>query len=218
VYRDTPLGRLPAQALREKLQGEGVKTIVDYPLADGRLPAEFLATLARNEPRGVLVAWLNKADLEALAPAATPPAGIEAIYVSASLSGIDRPDLPEPWLARLRMVYPFDLPASLRQRLMRMNAWLRTRKIPLADERTQANAFFAATVTGDAMAHLRENFSRDYFIERIEQMTQTALSPSSYPHLSLGPGQRYASKGGYIVEFPAGAGDPPTAVSNWLIP
>jgi hypothetical protein len=54
-------------------------------------------------------------------------------------------------------------------------------------------------------------------LERIEQMTQTALSPSVYPHLSLGPGQRFASKGGYVVGFPAGAGGAPVAVSDWLI-
>jgi hypothetical protein len=101
--------------------------------------------------------------------------------------------------------------------MTRLNAWLRARDIPIGDERTQANAFFAATITGDAVSHLRENFSRDYFIERIENMTQSSLAPSIYPHLSLGPGQRFASKGGYVVRFPAGAGGAPVAVSDWLI-
>jgi hypothetical protein len=62
-----------------------------------------------------------------------------------------------------------------------------------------------------------ENFSRDYFIERIEQMAQSALSPSIYPHLSLGPGQRFASRGAYVVRFPGDAGGVPIAVSDWLI-
>jgi hypothetical protein len=99
-----------------------------------------------------------------------------------------------------------------------MKAWLRARNIPLGDERTQANAFFAATVTGDAVSHLGENFSRDYLIERIEQMTGASLSPSIYPRLSLGPGQRFASKGGYVVRFPEGTTDAPVPVSDWLIP
>jgi cytochrome c553 len=39
-----------------------------------------------------------------------------------------------------------------------------------------------------------------------------------YPHLSLGPGQRFASKGGYIVRF-AGAGDDKlVAESDWIVP
>lgn len=219
VYRDNALGRLPAQGLRGYLQGKRGKTIIDYPLADAsRMPAKFLATLARTERPSVLVMWLDSAGLGALEWADAPPPGLSALYVSATLSDMRRPNLPEHWLSRLHMVYPFDLPASLEPRLARMKAWLRARKIPLSDERTQANAFFAATVTGDAMSHLGENFSRDYFIERIEQMTQTALSPSIYPHLSLGPGQRFASKGGYVVKFTPGEGGTPVAISKWLIP
>jgi hypothetical protein len=217
VYRDTALGRLPAQALRQALQGRGGKTIIDYPLAANRTPEEFLAKLSANESPNALVIWLDTADLGAPAFSGAPPAGLAEIYVSASLSAMHPPDWPENWLNKLRMIYPFDLPASREQRLARMKVWLRARNIPLADERTQANAFFAATVTGDAVSHLGENFSRDYFIERIEQMTQTSLSPSIYPRLSLGPGQRYASKGGYVVRFPPGAGGAPVAISEWLI-
>ncbi|HWR75573.1 MAG TPA: cytochrome C [Thiobacillus sp.] len=219
VYRDHALGRLPAQGLREYLQGKSRKTVIDYPLSEaGRLPVDFLSRLAGNERLSTLVLWLDSTDLAVLDPAAALPDGLEAIYVSASLSVMRRPSLPENWLSKLRMVYPFDLPATREQRLARMNAWLRARNIPLSDERTQANAFFAATVTGDAMSHLGENFSRDYFIERIEQMTQSALSPSIYPHLSLGPGQRFASKGGYVVRFSPGKGGTPIAISEWLIP
>jgi len=219
VYRDTALGRLPAQVLRHALQGKGGKTVIDYPLTDAsRMPPEFLAKLSANVRPNVLVIWLDTAEFEALAFADAPPDGLEEIVVSASLLAMRRPDLPENWLGKLRMVYPFDLPTSREQRLARMKAWLHARSIPLADERTQANAFFAATVTGDAMSHLGENFSRDYFIERIEQMTQSSLSPSIYPHLSLGPGQRFASKGGYVVRFSPGEDGTPVAISEWLIP
>ena len=138
--------------------------------------------------------------------------------MSASLLAMRRPDFPAGWLSKLSMVYPIDLPANREQRLMRMKTWLQARKIPMAYERTQANAFFAATVTGDAISHLGDNFSRDYLIERIEQMTQSSLSPSIYPHLSLGPGQRFASKGGYVIRFSPAANSTPLAISEWLIP
>jgi len=79
--------------------------------------------------------------------------------------------------------------------MARMGAWLRARNVPPADERIQANTYFAATIAGDALAHMDENFSRDYFIERVEHMTEQSLFPSVYPRLSLGPGQRFASRG-----------------------
>jgi len=218
VYRDHPLGLSISRAFRDALRGRSGEQVIDYALpAAGRLPADFLTRLQRTERPSTLVLWLDSRDLKALDFAEAPPDGLEAVYVSASLSAMHSPGLPENWLSKLMMVYPFDLPATRARRMTRLNAWLRARNIPIGDERTQANAFFAATITGDAVSHLRENFSRDYFIERIENMTQSSLSPSIYPHLSLGPGQRFASKGGYVVRFPAGAGGAPVAVSDWLI-
>ncbi len=39
-----------------------------------------------------------------------------------------------------------------------------------------------------------------------------------YPHLSLGRGQRFASKGGYIVRFADGNSDKLIAESDWIVP
>jgi hypothetical protein len=39
-----------------------------------------------------------------------------------------------------------------------------------------------------------------------------------YPHLSLGPEQRFASKGGYIVRFADGNGEQLIAESDWIVP
>lgn len=219
VYRDNALGRVPAQVLREALLRSRGETVVDYPLAEGdQLSMETLAKLAGKDRSYVLVVWLGSADSKDLGFSSEPPAALNEIYMSASLSAMRRPDFSAGWLSKLSMVYPFDLPASREQRFLRMKAWLHARKIPLTDERAQANAFFAATITGDAVSHLGDNFSRDYLIERIEQMTQSSLSPSIYPHLSLGPGQRFASKGGYVIRFSPGADSTPLAISEWLIP
>lgn len=39
-----------------------------------------------------------------------------------------------------------------------------------------------------------------------------------YPHLSLGPGQRFASKGGYIVRFADDRSDKLIDESGWIVP
>jgi hypothetical protein len=39
-----------------------------------------------------------------------------------------------------------------------------------------------------------------------------------YPHLSLGPGQRIASKGGYIVHFADAAGTTVVKDGEWTVP
>ncbi|HSJ81079.1 MAG TPA: ABC transporter substrate-binding protein, partial [Thiobacillus sp.] len=219
VFRDDATGRLPAQALRSALKQRGIDDLADYPVSGADpLSSDAWSALLRDARPATLVVWLPPADVQNLAATGTPPAGLQAVYLSASLFAMQHAGLADGWLDRLRMVYPFALPANRARHLARLNVWLRARNIALADARTQANAYFAATVTGDALAHIGENFSRDYFIERIEQMAETALSPSIYPRLSLGPGQRFASRGGYIVGFPRDADGVPVPVSDWLVP
>jgi cytochrome c553 len=215
VYRDRGVGRVPAQALRAALKGRGTRALIDRPLrGDEALSSVWRASRPASEYPMTVLLWLEANELR---PPGTPPAGIDHVYVSASLASTQPSAFPPSWLAKLRMVSPFDLPDSRRQRLARMRAWLRVRQIPLTDERTQAHAFFAASITGEAIAHLGENFSRDYFIERIEQMLESFLAPSMYPHLSLGPGQRFASRGAYLLRFPS-ADAAPVLVSDWLVP
>lgn len=219
VFRDDAAGRQPAQALRDALEWRGIAGLADRMLSPGVAASPgFWAALLREARPDTLVVWLDGDELQALGAAGGPPAGLEALYVSASLAAARAPALPAAWTARLHMVYPFGLPAGRARHLARMYAWLRARQIPPGDARTQANAFFAASIAGDAIAHIGDNFSREYFIERIEQMAETSLAPSIYPRLSLGPGQRFASRGGYIVGFPQGADAMPVAVSDWLVP
>jgi hypothetical protein len=68
------------------------------------------------------------------------------------------------------------------------------------------------------VTHSKDTYSREFLLERMEHRLGTALEPSIYPHLSLGPGQRFASKGSYIVAV-GGADDRElTPVSDWIVP
>jgi len=82
-----------------------------------------------------------------------------------------------------------------------IRAWMRSRGLTLEDEPLQMNTYFALSVTDFAISHLVGNYSREYLIERIEHETENNLSPGIFPSLSLGPGQRFASKDNYIVSM-----------------
>lgn len=219
VFRDNDRGRVMANAMRDALRRRSIETVADHPVADGKpLSAGFWTELLGAARPGILILWLDAAGILSLAEMGEPPARLKTVYGSARQSSLQAGMLPDGWRERIRLVDLFERPDQRHRHLARMNAWLRARHVPLADPRAQANAYFAVAITGDAMASLGENFSRDYFIERIEQIAASSPSPSIYPRLSLGPGQRFASRGGYILGFPQGKAGMPVPVTDWLIP
>ena len=58
----------------------------------------------------------------------------------------------------------------------------------------------------------------DYLVERIEEMLEHRIVTGYYPRLALAPGQRFASKGGYVVRFAEPSGSKVVAVSEWMTP
>lgn len=96
--------------------------------------------------------------------------------------------------------YPYILPDEKIARNYRIRAWMRSRGLEVRDEALQMNTYFALSVTDFAISHLVGNYSREYLIERIEHEAENNLSPGIFPSLSLGPGQRFAAKGNYIIQ------------------
>jgi hypothetical protein len=52
----------------------------------------------------------------------------------------------------------------------------------------------------------------------MEDMIGLRIVTGYYPHLSLGPGRRFASKGGYIVRFATAGSKQLVADSEWMVP
>ena len=126
------------------------------------------------------------------------------------------PPLPERVASEVGLTYPFTLPGLEVPRIYRLRAWLRSRGVERRHERIQLNTYFALSVADHALVHLVDHFSREYFMESVEHETENALNPGVYPRLSLGPGQRFASKGSYVVRLAADGGV--AEVSDWIVP
>jgi mono/diheme cytochrome c family protein len=220
VYRDDGGGRAAARALRAALQQRGIDTVLERPL-DGSEPlsASFWLRLLGTDRPQTLILWLDDADLAGFPLQREAPPGLQRLYVSGSLVAQPARLLQAAgWLDKVRIVDQQELAERRAQHMARMKVWLRARNVALVDERIQANSFFAATIAGDALAHMDENFSRDYFIERVEHMTGQSLFHSVYPRLSLGPGQRFAAKGAYVTGLSMTGGNGAAAQSDWIVP
>ena len=223
VYRDTASGRVPAQALRQALQGYGKARLQDRVIdsAQGLAPT-FWKHLVQDEQPAILVLWLEDMDVEGLRSLLDSTDGLQhlqQLYLSSSLLRETLPSVPEGLRAKIRLTYPFALPELAVPQLYRVRAWLRARGVKgTTHERLQLNTHLVLEIADHALEHLGENFSRDFFIERIEDMMENVSNPGVFPYLSLGPGQRFASKGCYIVKLSDRAKGGLEAVSDWISP
>jgi hypothetical protein len=217
VFRENGQGVMVAKALHDALQKSDDMRLQDIVVPGSKeLTPAFWDDLFKELDTGTLVLWLNRAEVESLAGIKKLPPGITAVYGSANLMGEVVPKLPDATKAKLYLIYPWELPDAREAQLMRVKSWLKAKQIPFEDERLQANTFFSAQVLAEVIMHLLDNFSSAYIVERVEGMLATLSSNSIYPHLSLGSGQRFASKGSYIVEVsPDGHLSP---VDGWIVP
>jgi hypothetical protein len=214
LYRQGDIGQSAAQALRSQIAGEKAHSI-DRPLPAGGPGSGVREALASVRAGDTVVLWLRGEDLRELP--GNPPAAA-AIFASGLMGGLETAPLPAGWRGVTRITYPVDLPQRRAVRLIQPLTWFRTQGIPIVAERVQVDTYVACQVLAEAVGHAFADLVRDYLIEQIENMVSLKLLDGFYPRLGLAPGQRFASKGGYIVRLPPAPGGPVTADSDWLVP
>jgi hypothetical protein len=85
-------------------------------------------------------------------------------------------------------------------------------------EQVQADTFLACGLLAETLKHMVDTFVPDYLVERMEDSIDHRIVTGYYPRLSLGSGQRFASKGGYIVHFADSGGTKLVADGIWIVP
>ena len=214
VYRREDIGASAAQALAAALAPLGVKAVARE--LKSTKPARELADLSRETAAGdALVLWLRPDDLQAL-PA--QPVAARSVFVSGLMGGLENAPLAAAWRTIARVSYPYQLPP---QRTVMMNyplGWFTVQHIPVVDERTQTNTYIACSILAEAASVMLDNFVPDYLLERVEVELSHRLINGYYPRLGLAPGQRFASKGAYIVHFPDPQGKRVVADGDWIVP
>jgi hypothetical protein len=210
VYRRGDSGEAGAQALAAALQGQGFD-VSSRVLAPGESVAKTLRGVSKDD---ALVLWLRPADVAALGSAV--PA--RAVFMSGLMGGLERAPLPASWRAATHIAYPFDLPEHRRVRVDYALGWFAIRRIPVVDEQVQADTFLACGLLAETLSHMTDTFVREYLVERIEDMLEHRVITGYYPRLTLAPGQRFASKGGYMVHFADAGGTRIAADGVWIVP
>jgi len=213
VFRRDDVGAAAAARLRAALSPDTQP--VDRALEPGDGPHELAQALGEAGNGDVLVLWLRAADLNSL-PA--PPRAISAVYASGVMGGLEQAPLAPAWRSVARIAYPYELPEARSLRLNYPLGWFHLNRIALVAERVQVDTFIACSILTQALASMIGEYRRDYLIERLEAMLSSRIVDGYYSRLGLAPGQRFASKGGYLVRFTGSTGSAVAADGDWIVP
>jgi hypothetical protein len=210
VYRAGGNGEAGAQALTAALRRQGIN-VRGRALAPGEAVTDALPAIAKDD---ALVLWLRPPDIARLGNRVSA----RAVFMSGLMAGLENAPLPANWRPVTVMAYPFDLPEKRRWRLDFALGWFSIRHIPVVDLQVQADTYLACGILAETLSHMTDAFVRDYLVERVEDMLEHRLVTGYYPRLTLAPGQRFASKGGYLVRFADSGGTRIVADGDWVVP
>jgi hypothetical protein len=214
VFRADDIGAAGAAALQ--VGGAAGTLQWRQHVLEANAPASELArVLNEAQPHDAIVLWLRPQDLKDL-PENPPPEA--AVFVSGFMGGLEQAPLPPAWRSVARMSYPLELPT--RRALGRgfAQGWFAFYGIPVVAERVQSDTYLACEILAEAAGHMTNNWVPDRLVELIEIELGHRLVNGDYPRLGLGPGQRFASKGGYLTRFEGASGTRLVADGNWIVP
>jgi hypothetical protein len=214
VYRQEDVGADAARALHDEIAPHGL-AVKECALAPGDAAGEIAAAVENAGPQDALILWLRPGDLRSL-PANAP--GSSSIFVSGIMGDLEDSPLNEAWRGAVQMTYPYELPAPRSARLNYILGWFRIEHIPVVAVRTQVDTYIACGILAENLSHMLDNFVRDYLLETVEVMLSSRIINGYYPRLGLAPGQRFASKGGYIIHFAGADEKKMIPEGGWIVP
>jgi hypothetical protein len=213
IFRQGDVGEQAAGALEAELQSRGWKSESRVLRTGGA--RELARAVDRIEPGDALILWLRPPDL-ALLPSVA--AKSQTVFVSGLMAQLENAPLPSSWRGTVRMTYPFDLPEVRKVRMNFPLGWFKVRNIAVVNERVQSDTYLACRILSESLGNMLDSFVREYLVEQVEAMLSRRLVNGYYPRLGLAPGQRFASKGGYIVRFANPDSMQPAIDGAWIVP
>ncbi len=212
-------GSVPAKRFKQAYEDVEHVQVENHQFSGAKaLLAKLDTILNRDVQPDTLILWPGKHSKVALNWLAENPLMAKTVFLpSKALEDIPQ-SLPTLLAEYLLFSYPFEVPGAYHPRAFRVRAWMNSRGLNLSDQRLQFNTYYALTMVQYGLEAIVDNFSRDYLLEYIEHEAENALNPGTFPRLSLGPGQRYASKGAYVVKLNPNSNNQIVPTSGWIVP
>ncbi len=184
---------------------------------DTKLTAGFWQDVMESYKPTVLILWLGGNDLEKIDSFTQDEKLPRKVLFSSEMLDYDFTTIPDGLRDRAYLTYRYSLPSTRGKRMLAVKRWLQARKVPVTDLEMQAKIYFIGWMLPGAIKNMRSEFFREYFLEGFDMMVDQDYAIAVYPRLTFGSGQRYTSKGCYIVQLTKGRNPELVKASDWVI-
>jgi len=143
--------------------------------------------------------------------------GSKPLFFSSTLLAGDYKTVPDAIRDFSFIAHPTRIPGTEEYSKMLLNNWMQFKKLPVNNLKIASQVFLLRNVFSEAMYSTAGEFYREFFLDNLDQSRDQIQTSITYPMLSFGPGQRYASKGCYIVTLTKGANPKIVQQSEWVV-
>lgn len=220
IFRDTREGRALSDGFEKTWRDLGRQAPVNRMLPqDAAITKEFLAQVTEKDRPAALLLWLGPEAVQVVGAIAEGTTMPEMVYVSSSLLKQSLEKLPEKARGFTYLTYPHGHPdgRTLEQVLEPAKRTRRNGAAPADDRKIASRMHTLSLLMTDVLMMMRQDYYRDRFLDIIDMFQDKPRPYSDYERLSFGPGQRYTSKGCYIVQLTPGPNPEMLVRSEWVI-
>lgn len=184
--------------------------VVRLPETKAPAPDVVRALLAPGPPQ-ILLLWVGPEVLRAMAPELEACAPGLSFVASTSLLKDHLQELPESLRAATYVTHPYRHPDDEARTLRNTVPSLAAQG---DDGRIASRMYSLVQVLSKALMDLDGGLTRDHLLDRVDMLPDQVLP--DFERLGFGPGQRYASKGCYIMQLTPGADPKLVKRSDWV--
>lgn len=218
LYRDSDEGSALARGFAETWAKLGDAPLVSRPVAGAEnIGADFWKKLTASHPDAVLLVWFAPADLAAVDTLAKDGNKPSTIFFSATQLGGEFRILPDAIREATLLTFPTRLPGEDGYAASIATGWLKYKKIPLTNMAVSSKSYVMTRLLSRILTDMGGSLYRDYFLDIFDDGKDETSTSVLHPKLSFGPGQRYASKGCYVVSLTKGDNPKVVRQSDWVI-
>jgi len=242
VVEDSSRARAVAQGFLAAWKELGLPAPISVDLPAGqKISGDMLRNMVGQKQPAAILLWTSSGTLSTLEVLAGQPGDTKMVYVSTTLLQQDITAIPEKARGVTYISYPYRLTEPTEFAMKAALKLLRKEGIPMSDSRISTRLFSLNNVLlepfavvkrnfnpagvgrgevtieemSESLMHVRRNYYRDYLFDVIGMLADK--NSLDYERLSFGPGQRYASKGCYIVQLSSGSKPELIKRSDWVI-